>query len=376
MATICCVPLTHYNSEKLWQPVLVLEAPPGSARVDWMQGWLEECKENGARTFAVSCDFAAGGPWAGVTDLFGELIGEIQRERPDLIERHALELVYILPLLRQSVTVRNPNLTDLAPRSERTRNYPADRAMRNVHGLIDLLDEWKTGTAPEDSWVIACDSFDEAGAMGSLFFRELMRRHSERLKICLLASVMPGRSQATVESFDAKIETEMIVLRLSGQPSASADPDSAVREATALEQRIGDDEIELQANLPRLIQLWKCAGRASKVLDYQYQALETYNTLGLYADALRYADGLLTLVSQEAPDDDQWRWAIFIKILMCHLGLDDVEASLRLVEETGLPLAETNASWKNQLFYLMAMMYARFKKPRDFVKGEEYLERS
>jgi tetratricopeptide (TPR) repeat protein len=41
-----------------------------------------------------------------------------------------------------------------------------------------------------------------------------------------------------------------------------------------------------------------------------------------------------------------------------------------------LKLAENHPRRLAQLFYLMAMFYARFQKPRDFAKGEEYLELS
>jgi tetratricopeptide (TPR) repeat protein len=53
-----------------------------------------------------------------------------------------------------------------------------------------------------------------------------------------------------------------------------------------------------------------------------------------------------------------------------------VQTSLKLAEEEGLKLAEHDADWKIQLFYLMAMFYARFQKPRNLAKGEEYLRRS
>jgi tetratricopeptide (TPR) repeat protein len=311
-----------------------------------------------------------------VTELFSELLEEIQHDRPDLIERHALELVYILPLLRRSVTTHNPNLTDLAPSTERTRNYPADRAVRNVHGLIDLLDEWKTVACPTTPWAIACDSFDNASAMGSRFFRELMRRRSRQLNIRLILSVAPGNARSTQEQFDSSVQTESLAPQFYSAPPVPLDSVKAALAAAAFEEQIGDDELELRANLPRLIYLWKCANRPAKLLHYQFLALEIYNTLGLYADALRYGDGLLALVSQEAPTDYPLQWSIVLKTLMCHLGLDDVDAALQLTEEVGLPLAERDAGWRYQIFYLLAMMYARFRKPRDYAKGEEYLERS
>src|SRR5205807_886694 len=117
------------------------------------------------------------------------------------VERHALELVYAVPRLRQSLDVRNPNLTDLAPAEEKTRNYAADRAFRNIHGLIDLLDSWKTANCSNTPWFIACDFYDAAGTMSSLFFKELMRRRGTELNLHLLAGAGLGKGEALRASF-------------------------------------------------------------------------------------------------------------------------------------------------------------------------------
>lgn len=356
--------------------VVVVEAPRGDARSQWLARHLAGYSGHGARVFNVSCDFDCGGPWSGVTGLFSQLLGEIRQARPDLLDRHGFELVYILPLLRRSLTIHNPNLTDLAPSSERTRNYPADRAVRNIHGLIDLLDEWKIWVSPETPWVMACDSFDQAGAMDSLFFRELMRRRSGRLNLRMFAGVDPGNGLPTRQSFADTVSTKLTVLPLKCEPAASIDIQTAADLATALEERIGDDDIERQANLSRLIYLWTCACCGEEILRYRFLALETYNTQGLYADAIRYGEGLLELAAHLEPADDRLQWLIFNKLLMSHLGLENLDDSLRLIEQTGIPLAAKSAARRNQLFYLMAMFYARFNKPRDFAKGEEYLERS
>lgn len=355
--------------------VITVEAAPGVARFTWLAECLDEYARVGTRTFHLPCDFACGGPWAGVTELFSTLFPEIERSRPDLLEQHAFELAHVLPLLRRKLKVRNPNLTDMAPGSERTRNYPADRAVRNVHGLIDLLYEWKSSACPATPWVFACDGFDQAGAMASLFFRELMRRRAKRLEIRLLAGVDCGKGVSVCHSFDKAVLTESVAPEFGS--TRAADPDSLEAEemAVAIEQQIGDDELERQAHLPRLIHLWTRAKSPAKILDYRYLALEIYNTQGLYADAIRYGEGLLELARQERPADDVLRWLIFQKLLMSHLGLEHVDASQKLIEETGLPLAEKNAGRRNHIYYLMAMIYARFTKPRDFAKGEEYLER-
>ena len=361
------------NSSRL---VAIVEAPAGPLRRRWLKDALEELAKSRERTFYVSCDFDSGGPWAGVSGLFSALFAEIQRQRPDLVERHALELVYILPQLRRSLPVRNPNLTDLAPAEERTRNYPADRAFRTAHGLIDLLASWKTEACPNTPWVIACDGYDSAGAMGAFFFRELLRRRGERLHLRLLAAVEEGQSETVRESLRAGSGAKVIHVDVLGQTSDSIDAPAAARLASELEKRIGDDHVEMQVHLADLISLWQLAGRQDKSLRWRFFGLETYNTLGLYADALRYGDGLLELAAEHAPGDESLRWFILLKLLMCHIGLGDVQTSLRLATEEGLKLVEHHPRWQVQLFYLMAMFYARFQKPRDFAKGEEYLERS
>jgi tetratricopeptide (TPR) repeat protein len=355
--------------------VVIVEAAAGLARRRWLEDRLQEMSESGARTFSVSCDFDSGGPWAGVNGLFSALFAEIQAKRPDLVERHALELVYVLPQLRRFLTVRNPSLTDLAPENEKTRNYPVDHAFRIVHGLIDLLDYWKIATCADTSWVIACDGYDAAGAMSSRFFRELMRRRGERLHLRLLVGVGCGNGEAARASLGVGLPAEVIAVDLPVSPSAVIDSSAAAQMANELEERIGDDPLEMQVSLPNLIKLWELAGRPDKLLRWRCFGLWTYHRLDLHEDALRYGNGLLPLAAKHAPDDEHLRWFIVFKLLNSQIALGDVQASLKLAEEEGLKLVEHHAEWRIQLFYLMAMFYARFQKPRDLVKGEEYLER-
>lgn len=374
MATMI-VPAQEREAGKALARILILESAAGPARRHWLEDQLKSRAASGARTFSVSCDFNAAGPWAGVNEFFAELFADIQQQRPDLVARHSLELVTILPRLRQSVEVRNPSLTDLATGDERTRNYAADRAFRIVHGLIDLLDSWKTATSLETEWVIACDSFDRAGAMGSSFFKELMRRRGERLNLYLLVGVESGKGEEMRQSFGTDSPAEIVAIALPSEPAVVLSKEVAAQMAADLEQQIGDNPIETQVHLPELIRLWQQADRPDKVLRYRFIGLETYNTLGLYEDALRYGDNLLAMAQEHAPDDTHLQWVIIYKMLMCYAGLQDAPRSLELAEGEGMKLAENNANIRARLFYLIAILYARFQKKRDLVKGEEYLTR-
>ena len=149
--------------------------------------------------------------------------------------------------------------------------------------------------------------------------------------------------------------------------------EAAAQAAIELEDRIGDDLLELKANLPRLIYLWKCAGDRAKLLFRQWQALRTELEAGQYHDAYRYSHGLLDLATDLG--HEQLKFTIVEELLVCHLTFGDVESAFRVVEEAGLPLAEGNHDRLERLYFQIAMMYGRFSKPRDFVKGEEYLDR-
>jgi len=374
MATMS-VPVQERTTGKSLTRVLIVEGAAGPARRRWLEDQLKLRAASGAHTFTVSCDFFAAGPWAGVSELFSELFTDIQQQRPDLVARHALELVTILPRLRRSLEVRNPSLTDLAKGDEKTRNYAADRAFRNVHGLIDLLDSWKSATSPETEWVIACDAYDLGGVIGRHFFSELMRRRGERLNIHLLVGVESGKGEETRQSFGTGSTADVIAMNFPTEPPVVPDKETAARMASDLEQQVADDPIETQVHLSELIRLWQQAERPDKVLHYKYIGLETYNTLGLYEDALRYGDNLLALAQEHARDDVRRQWVVIYKLLMCYTGLQDVQRSMELAEGEGLKLAENDANIRARLSYLIAMLYARFQKQRDLVKGEEYLNR-
>lgn len=366
------------SSSALLPQVLVVEAPAGSARQAWLKERLHEAVQSGARTFDLSCSFDAGGPWAGVNELFSAIFPEIQSHRPDLVAHHSLELVYAVPRLRHSLTIDNPTLTDQARPEERVRSYPADRAFRTIHGLIEMLDSWKSEACADTSWVIVCDSYDGAGEMCKRFFAELSRRRGRKLHISLIMSAEPGKGEEVCSWFGKiGVEAKLVTLDVVAgtDPTLSADTAAAAENLRELEERIGDDRIEVQANLSELLRLSRQAGLLEKVMHYKAFGLELYNTLGVYADAIRYSDGLLELTDQYAATNDYLRWTIMVKMLNAYVGLMDVPATKKLAEGAAMKLAEKRPAMCGYLFYIIAMLYARYQKPRDLAKGEEYLER-
>jgi tetratricopeptide (TPR) repeat protein len=351
-------------------PVLVVEAVPGRERTRLLERRASQIGSEGR--WVLSCHFDHGGPWAGIKQLFASFADELRRRRPDLIHRHDYELVHVLPELRQHIQVRNPTLTDTAPYEEKTRNYPADRAFRMIHGLIDLLDAWRR-EIQAGPWVLALDHFDRASHIGGHFFREMLRRRAQPWGLHFLAAVEPGQAGKALERLGVETADEVMRFDLTGDPPISVDPKEARQQALALEEHVGENEIQIQIHLPDLIRLWEQAGNRGKAFRWRCWGLEIYNTLGLYEDALVYGDGALDLAEGYDPDNVEVQWSIFVKLFMSLAGLGRTreagELAMRVFDRID------NLRHKGQLCYLIAMLYGRFYEERDFARAEEYLDR-
>lgn len=352
--------------------VLLLEARPGEARRRFLAEVCAAAREAGARASLLDCDFAAGGPWAGVRELFASLLDELQAERPDLVHRHDYELVHVVPALRRMLAVRNPTLTDLAPPEEKSRNYPADRAFRIVHGLVDLLAEWGPTAG---IWLIAADGFDLGGHIGRRFFRELMRRRGAALRIVFVAACAPGGSGELAAELAPAVRgwTESLDLAVE-PPPAPPDREAAARRAEELERVVGLDRLEIPVHLEELIHAWRTAGRPDRAFRYQYQALDMYNNLGLYEDAIVYGEAVRRLYPEHGGGDGELHWMIFVKLFMSYVGIREAEAAYRVAEEEVIG-RETDPDRLSWLCYLLAMLHARYFRGRDLAKAEELLDR-
>ncbi|HST77471.1 MAG TPA: tetratricopeptide repeat protein [Verrucomicrobiae bacterium] len=354
---------------------VILEASDESARHNLLADHARSIAGPTTRIFLANTAFEAGGPWAGVNTLFAAIFPEIESERPDLVEKHIVELVYVLPRLRQRYTVKHRNLTDLAPIEERSRFFAADRAYRVLQGLIDLIQKWKSVKDADVPWVIVCDGYDKASMMSRFFFKELVRRLGERLHITLVLGVAPEMSRETQAFFPSHLSGVSLKVTAPFEPMEPMDPAEAEQHALSLEAGIAGDRIEMQLKLPELLRLWNVAGRKDKLVEYRHFGLETYNTLGLYEDAQYYGRGLLELALEVIPSDERKIWSIIVKMMMCHMGLGNAEAGIAFAEGPAIKnLSPSRNLWRAQFFYLVAMFYARYSKPRNLSRGEDYLE--
>lgn len=349
----------------------LIEATPGSQRRGILEQRAAVSPHSSYRREILDCNFDRGGPWAGVADLFRRIVPSLRERRPDLFEKHNLELIYALPELRRETDFRFPTLTDTAPTEEKVRNYPADRAVRLVHGLIDLLEEWHDETGYQ-GWTLGCDDFDRLGCIGRRFFVELVRRRGERLNLHLILGVSPEGSGELEITWPSEARIRTTRLELEADTTGAGNRDLSRQRAEELERRVGDSQIETQVFLPQVIEAWRQAQNQRKVWKWRCAGLEIYNTLGLYEDALRYGAGALEEAMCSRPLQKELHWAIFVKTFMSLAGLGRAEEAKELAERF-LPEVEDLAQ-RGRLCYLIAMLYGRFLSARDLSRAEEYLD--
>ncbi|HET9227473.1 MAG TPA: tetratricopeptide repeat protein [Thermoanaerobaculia bacterium] len=352
----------------------ILEAPAGTARYRWLQAEACAAREAGIRTFLLDVRFDEGGPWAGLRDLFGELMTEVRR-RPDLQRQYAAELAYVLPALKKELGVRNQTLTDLAPPEEKVRNYPADRAYRVVHGLIDLLTSLKAATDGDRPWLIACDSFDRISHIGRRFFRDLARRRGEQMNLLLLLAVAPGRAAEVEELLpDGAVRVSADLASEDGNPTK--DREAALARALDLEVLAASDPDLAEVHAAEILRCFRLAGQDRKVFGWTCRAQEIYNSLGFYEDALVYGHEAWRRYQEFGLSLPDLRWSLFVKLFMSTVGLQRAVEAQELVESSGILHEPMPPARRAQLYYLVSMLYIRYLPERDLARGEELLEQA
>lgn len=354
--------------------VILLEAEPGQSRRERIQQWLKEIEHSGAATWFLSCDRDAAGPWAGVNDLLSNLLPQVQLHAPDLITKHDYELVHVLPGLRRTIPVRHLSLTDAPPPGEpHLTYYPPDRALRLVHGVINLLKDWQQ-RSDGSPWIIACDRYDRASTLVRYFFAQLIRRAGEQLHLTLLLATDIEASETVASQFDPEYLRQCVRLNLPPAPTTPVNPPEMAQLAQKLAIQVEKDEIEQESNLPQLIRYYLLSDQPGKALNYRIQACSLYAKRGYYNDAMEYGEAAFAYLERHCPEDWQKRWEISEKLHDVYISLSKPDLALQIIENA---IAKTDDP--DCLFQgcnRMAMLYTRYlHNKRDLAKAEAYLQR-
>jgi tetratricopeptide (TPR) repeat protein len=357
--------------------VSVLEGNRGAARDEIVAGWLSAQvltpDRNGAgQMLRLRCRPEDGGPWAGLRELFGPLIPVLRRQAPELLARHAQELCQVLPELRGELGFAQ-SLTDTVPEEEKTRNYAADRAYRCLHGLIDLLSEWRAVADP-GPWSIACEDYDQANPLVRRFYAQLVRRRGAALGLALMVVVAPGEGEAALGEFEGAAVRAAVAVELPASEDDPRPPAEWVRIALELEDRMRADPAARELEFPRLIDAWRRSETPERALRWELSMMSTHNHVGLYEVGLRYADAVEAGLESLWADRPEDYFDAVTVLYFCYVMLGRAARVRELVEQALERVQDPRA--ENEFCYLLAMLHARFLKPADMDAAERLLQRA
>ena len=317
------------------------------------------------RLFHIDVDFAHDGAWSGVRRLVAQAFDELHAQgHAARIERHNYELHRVLPEYRDRIVLRHACLTDTAHGSERTRNFPLDRAYRLVHGLVEMLLTWKRLSGAGRRWVVVVDNVDRAQHLAMRFIAELARRGAadDAFEILVDAARVPGmRLEAAGIGLDA--------LGLAPLPAPTLD--EAAREA--LEQRLqGNDILDWEEHYPALLAYRRARGDALESARIALRALCICNHYGYYHESASFADTVMPHFDAIVGDDEDSRWNFIGNVFQGLVTTGAEDRALALVLEHAEPYLRRE-DLRARMHYLLSMAYLRYTRAPNLAKAEEHI---
>jgi tetratricopeptide (TPR) repeat protein len=324
------------------------------------------------RILRVDADFAIDGAWTGVRDIVELAYLAFRARGLDAdIARHNYALNRVLAGYRGELPLKHASLTDTAQGSERTRNFPLDRAYRLVNGLVDMILQWKGFDGGGQRWAIAVEGFDRAQHLSRRFFAELARRGAAAGIEVSVDTAMNAEALAAWMPRMALAPSAMSAEILGPKPSAA--PELGDEERRAIEQRLTVHDIEpWEAHYPRLLAHYRKTGNAVRCAEISMRALCICNHYGYYYESASFADGVLTHLDTIARGDEAHLWNCIGNLYTGLVTTGREEDALRMLLERADPVL-TRMEFRAKMHYLLSMTYLRYLKTPDIAKSEAHI---
>lgn len=320
----------------------------------------------------LHADFARAGAWSGVAELVDMAYRDlVARGRQDIVDTHNYGLYMLLPDCRDVITLKYASLTDTARGSERTRNFPLDRAYRIVHSVISVILEWQQLFAPGARWVIAVTGLDRTQHLARRFFSELARRAGSRQQhIAVLAALAPDRAALVAQGGDILLPTAHTLQSLATQ--------CAVHTGTPADGAAwnGDDTRQNDMNVWEKIYTGKlawnlAAGDTRAVADTALRTLCMYNHYGYYHEASSFAAMVLPHLDTLGADQET-HWNYIGNVVQSHIASGQAQRGLEILLAFAPALLDEPALLA-KMHYLVAMLHLRFLDNKDIGLAEHHL---
>lgn len=322
----------------------------------------------GSHDLCVDAAFDRGGVWAGIEGLTAMALRDLRRaEAESVVEKHAIVLATVLRDRWGALPPIPRTLTDSAEGSERTRNYPLDRAYRIVHGLVDLMNDWRAIDASANPWQLHIIALGEAGHLAKRFFRELGRRGTGFV-VYATETGAPLVDRVRLPNVDARAA---LLSRYLGDKHTIAAADDEQLRRVACEASIN----AFEAFFPLLLAEQRRRGLTIDAARTALRALCIYNHNGYYHEASMFFDAVAASFDQLVGDDQTLRWNCIGNMFQALVMTVRRAEATALIERLAVPHL-TEAVLRAKMHYVLAMIHLRYSDRPNMDLAERHLDQA
>ncbi len=329
----------------------------------------------------ADCHQRLRGPYTGLGTLLRAVVPGFHREQPELVRRHAIEILSAAPELKDLVGVGPQTLTSLAIPKERTRLYPPNRTRRLAHGCIEFLDAYAAGRGPDRPLALCFDRVDQADHTDQEFLAILLRRARpdrfaitvrtggteliDELAKALAEHAVTSRAPQPPTADDARSAAELALAYIESDGTSEHPAERAAYDGTDPEQRARLHERrateltgrgEWSLRLGSVLYHLERAGDRKKAAEAYFESVNYVVSMGFYRALLDLAERAVA-VTDPVTEAERY-WQLSTKGTTALAVLDRPEEAVRIYQKLraqfSLPMLHVFSG------YALGMIYTRY----------------
>ncbi len=317
--------------------------------------------------FVLDARFDHGGAWAGVEQLVDAAWCDLRaRGHDSLLQRHHYAFHMVLQRRRDRIPLAYASLTDMAVGSERTRNFPLDRAHRIVHALVDVMIAWRQLDEHATPWIVFVRGFDDAQTLARRFFAELARRGAADIAVVTDAGGRP----TWLDDRDAALPGAIAARAAEALPGHDLDAAAAI---WATHPGLMTDMALVERHHPALIALHREKGDALTVARLSLRALCLYNHFGYYHESGSFVDTVMPYFDTIVGDDRDARWNYVGNIFQGLVMIGRQAEAFAVLSQRAEPYLD-RPDLRAKMHYVLAMYHLRYAVSTDVARAEWHLD--
>lgn len=328
------------------------------------------------RTYELDASFANHGVWAGAGSLVEQAYNYFAAQgRQDVLDEHNYALYMMLPQHRDAIGLKYACLTDTASMTEKTRNFPLDRAYRLINGAVGLIRAWKAEVGADEPWALLVRNFNAAGHLATRFVTEVARRLTvgSHITVCIECPTAPDMAVLPLAASNLALTPEtgfLPAIRLTPQDDAPP-----VAEGLTYEDLYGAGMAEWERLYIPLLRYYRARGDGLNTARVAMRALCVHNHYGFYYEAASFVDTVLPWLDQLVGGDEAARWDYIGNIFQGLVTTGQEQRALDIVETHALPYLTQNVL-KAKLHYLLSMVHLRYLKEQNVPLSHMHIEQA